>query len=736
MNNPYLPAPVYEMPARQPARALNHLTTLYAGRWLIAGTAAACLLGGVSYALLTRPVYRSDILIQVEPSPIETQSTSGDPKLTPEIKPDTTSEIQVLNSRMVVSSAVENLKLYIESTPRYLPLVGWWLATRTDRLSRPLPGGYVHGAEQIDVTTFDVPASWQGKPFVLTLGKDNAYTVTEATGWGEPSLTLHGKVGLPLHAETARGPVDLLVRSAAGEPGASFTLRRYSESATTEWLQKTMAIAERGKQSSIIGVTLDGVDPVRDSRILNEVGKAYVEQNVRRRSEEADKSIRFLDEQLPQLKKQLEESESRYNEFRAQQGTVDTSQEARALLQQAVETETRLVDLRQKRQELTTQFTEKHPALQAIDGQLQQAQAALSVIQARTRKLPLLEQRVLQLQRNLQVDTDLYTNRLNARQQLTLVRAGKVANVRLIDAATPPETPIKPRRGVAVGGSLLTGVLLGMFLAVLRRRVVGAVHDRDEIEIATGLPVYATVPRSRLPGERRPALQRLTGAHDRAPTPDAAIESLRSFRTTLQFSLASAPNRVVLITGPTAGIGKSFVAGNLAALAAASKRRVLLIDADLRNGALHKRFHVDRGPGLAEVVAGSRQLDEVVHRNVSHGLDFLPTGWQTSGPSELLLQPELAALIQSVSTRYDMVVLDGPPLLPVADALVLGRMAGTVFMVARHRVSTLDQIDESARRLAQADVAVRGVIFNDFRGSTQRYSYAYGADEANPAAPA
>jgi len=121
---------------------------------------------------------------------------------------------------------------------------------------------------------------------------------------------------------------------------------------------------------------------------------------------------------------------------------------------------------------------------------------------------------------------------------------------------------------------------------------------------------------------------------------------------------------------------------------------------------------------------------------VAHGLDFLSTGALTAGPSELLLQPELSALVQRVAAQYDMVVLDGPPLLPVADALVLGRLAGTVFMVARHRVTTVEQIDESTRRLAQASVAVRGVIFNDFTGTLHRYSYAYGATEGHPGAPA
>lgn len=731
MNNLNLSGQTYE-PLMRPSPSvhpLHHLNTLYGGRWLIIGSTLLFLLIGMAYASFTRPVFRSDMLIQVEQNPNESKSTSGDVSSMFDVKTDATAEIEVLKSRMVMSRAVENLKLYIEASPRYVPVIGWWLAARSGSLSKPLPGGYVHGTESIDVGTFNVPDQWYGKRFVLTLGRDGAYTLTQSGLTGSTNIELHGKLGQMLHADTPQGRFEVLVDKVSGEPGASFVLKRNSEVTTTEWLQKAVAISEKGKQSNIIGATLDGTDPVGDSQILNEIGKAYVYQNVQRKSEEADKSIRFLDAQLPQLKTQLETSESRFNAFRAAHGTVDTSQEGTALLQQSVDAQARVLELKQKREELMTRFTEKHPALQAIDAQLQDATGALTAVLARTKGLPILEQGVLQLQRDVQVDTDLYTNLLNTRQQLTLVRAGKVGTVRMIDPATPPETPIQPRRSVAIGGSLISGLLVGIALAVFKRRVVGAIEDPQEIEMATGLIVYATVPRSRMNSyARRDGVEKTSDALvlSHAFTHDAAIESLRSFRTTLQFSLLEAPNRVVLITGPTAGIGKSFVSANLATLAGASNKRVLLIDADLRKGVLHQHFQLERAPGLSEVIVGTHQFDDVLQRNVSQGLDFLSTGGVALNPSELLLQPELADLIGRVASQYDMVVIDGPPLLLVADALVLGRMAGTVFVVARHGITTVPEIGESARRLAQADVAIRGVIFNDFRGGPGRYGYAYG----------
>jgi tyrosine-protein kinase Etk/Wzc len=274
------------------------LGALYDGRRLILGSMLVCLILGVAYAIFTRPVYRSDILFQVEQSPGESKSNSNDPSSVFDLKTDAATEIEVLKSRRVMSRAVEDMKLYIDAVPRYVPLLGWLLAENAESLSAPLPGGYVYGTERIDVATFDVPERFYKKRFMLTVDRDGAYTLQQSGLLGAKGPELHGRVGQALHANTPNGPIDVLVRDIAAEPGARFALTRYAQAEATEWLQKTVAIAEKGKQSNMIGVTLDGTDPVKDGQILNELGDAYITQNTQRKSEEADKLIRFLDEQL------------------------------------------------------------------------------------------------------------------------------------------------------------------------------------------------------------------------------------------------------------------------------------------------------------------------------------------------------------------------------------------------------------------------------------------------------
>ncbi|KVQ64887.1 polysaccharide biosynthesis tyrosine autokinase [Burkholderia territorii] len=704
---------------------------LYGGRRLILCTALAGALIGAVYALCAAPVYRTDILFQVEQSPTDSKSTSptGDPSSVFDLKTDASTEIEVLKSRAVLDRAIDSTNLAVDARPHYLPLIGWRLVNAADGVSSPLPGGYVYGTERIDVPTFDVPKRLLGKRFALTIADDGAYTLQRIGWFGRTGPAWQGRIGQPLHVETPQGPLDIFVRGVAGKPGARFDLTRYSDEEATAWLQKNALISERGKQSNMIGVTLDGTDPVHDSRVLNAIGDAYLAQNTQRKSEAADKLIRFMDAQLPQLKAQLEKAEGRFNAFRASHGTVNTSDEALALRQQSVDIETRVQTLQQRREELLTRFMPKHPAVVAVDAQLSDAQRSLDTTRKQIQQLPAVEQGVLQLQRDVAVDTALYTNLLNTRQQMILARASKTGTVRIVDTAKVAEQPIGPHRGVAVIAMLMLGLLAGAAIVIVRQRVVGTIGDAEEIEWTTGLPVFATVPHS--PVAAQAELRPKGGRRDvRAPVSpvavqDAALESLRNFRAALQLSMPDASNPVVLISGPTTGVGKSFVAGNIASLVGAAKRRVLLIDADLRKGSLHERFRYSRAPGLSDVVAGTHKLDEAIKRGVVPGLDFIAMGSVVPDPGELLLQPALAELIGQVASRYDMVVIDGPPLLPVADALVLGRLAGTVFLVARSGVTTLAELEESARRLEHARIDVRGVVLNDYKGAPGRYDYGY-----------
>jgi tyrosine-protein kinase Etk/Wzc len=432
---------------------------------------------------------------------------------------------------------------------------------------------------------------------------------------------------------------------------------------------------------------------------------------------------------MPVLKQQLEQAEARLNQFRNQHGTVDLGEEARLALQRSAAAKLRRADLEQKRAELLNRFTVDHPSVIGINQQLREVNNEIRESNDQIRNLPMVEQDVLRLSREVKVNTDLYTALLNTAQQLRLVTLGKTSSVRLVDTAMVPEKPISPNRPKIIGLGVLLGLFCGVLTAFARKALQGAIDDPSEIEKMLGVPVHVTIPHSKLQAdlfEEVSAKSKRLPLLARSASGDVAIESLRNFRTALQFALEQARNNIVLIAGPTSGMGKTFVSVNLAALLAASGKRVLLIDADFRNGHLHRYFELGRQSGLSDYLGGAVRVEQMINRAVLENLDFIPTGSLPPNPAELLTKPAFASMLVQLSAQYDVVLIDATPILPVADTLIIGAQVGSIYIMARAGVTTPGEIYESISRLALAGLRPNGVIFNDLSLRPGRYSYGYG----------
>lgn len=706
---------------------LDLLDVVIDQKWVIGAVTAAALVAGGGYALTATPIYEANTLIQVEDvkgNPLG--GMMGEAGSLFDIKSQATAEIEILRSRLVVGQAVSNLQLDLAVAPKYAPVLGQWLARKATEPSNPGflgMSGYVTGNESLQVARFDVPKALEGQTFSVVLTA-TGYSLRSADGQalGEAAF------GAPLAFTLMGHAGELLVASAVGRPGAEFLVGKKSHLQVTEGLQQQLKIAEQGKQSGVLRASLQGADPELASRILNEIGQLYVRQNVERKAAEAEKSITFLNTQLPDLKKQLEASEGKFNQFRSTQGTFDLNEEAQTFLKQTVDLQVKVLELQNKRKELATRFTAQHPSMQALDSQITALQQQIGGLEGRAKKFPAVEQDLLRLTRDVKVSNELYTNLLNSFQQLRLVKEGKVGNVRIVDTAVAPERPVKPQRGLVLALSGVLGLLGGLGLAFVRNSLRAGIKSAEQIEQELGLNVFATVPKSAMqPALDLDAKAKKPGTHLLATVKpdDAAIESLRSLTTSLKFAMLDAANRIVLVSGPTPGIGKSFTSANFAAVLAAAGQRVLLVDADLRKGHIHQFFGLERGAGFSELVAGSHSLAQVMHPQVAPNLDFISTGALPPNPAELLMSPSTAALLKSLEAEYDIVLIDTPPVLAVADTAVIAPQAGTVFLVARAEQSTLGELQESIKRLAQAGVQVKGGIFNGLDLSKRRYGYGY-----------
>lgn len=709
---------------------MSYMDVLLGNRLVIAAMAVLAILAGAVYYLLTPPVYQSDIAVQVEEeTPTAAKSILGDVSAIFDVKQAASGEMEILRSRLVVGQAVDAFRLYVQARPDYFPVIGEWIAKRRDNLGLPpawtdaLPGRYAWGGERIVVGHIDVPDALQGKKLRVVALASGMYELVDPVN----KMRFEGLVGRPERFEVPGGAIEIQIDTLEARPETHFSVVRNSRLEAIGALQERMGIFERGRQSNVIGVTLQGSDPVLTAAVLNEIGQVYVQQNTNRKTAQAEKSLTFLDQQLPILKKQLEDSESRYNALRNARGTIDLGEEAKLVLGQSVEAQNRIFELRARRQELATRFARSHPGIEAVDRQIASLQGDLNKLNARIRELPDLEQDVVRLTRDVKVSTDLYTALLNNAQQLRMIRAGKVGNVRVVDTALPAERPLSPKAPMVFGVALLAGLVLGVIIAFVRNAMFGGLTDPDEIERYTGLPVLATVPfselqnrlwrRARRKNSRIPALL----AQSNGSTPP--IESLRSFRTVLQVAMRDAPNNVVVFTGPIPGVGKSFLSANFAFIQAAVGKRVLLIDADFRRGALNRYFATPAENGLFEVLAGAIPLASATRRNVMNGVDFIPTGKVTFDPSELLASERFSACLRALADDYDMIIVDTAPVLSSSGAAVVGAHASTVMLVVRSGMNTVGEIREAAKRLEQVGAPLAGVVFNGLKLQSPRLGY-------------
>ncbi|MEM5314224.1 polysaccharide biosynthesis tyrosine autokinase [Paraburkholderia sp. JHI869] len=728
-----LPIPKNEAPDNDELDLIGVLDVLVEYRWTIVKIFLSCVLLATAFAFLFPPRYQADISVQVEDGTgmAAAQSLLGNVSSLFDYNSPTSAEQQIMASRLVVTSVVDELHSYIIVRPSRFPLIGDFISRFNDTIGTAGilgVGGWAWGTESADIARFDVPRRVLDDSFSLTALPGGRYRLS---GW-DLDTPVTGRVGELEAFSTSYGPITLLVKSINADPGVKFKVVRKSRLETINTMQDALDIEEKIKSSGVLIATLKGTDPVFVRDQLKAVGHYYVKQNLDRKSAEAAQSLEFLNTQVPILKQRLETAEARYTRLREKEGSIDLSEEAKVVLQQMADATTRMLELKQKRDQLASRFTDTYPDVVALDAQIATLKAQQSAFDAQVKRMPNTQQDAMRLMLDVKINTDLYTALLNNVQQLELIKAGKTGTVRVVDSPVVPEDVAFPNRPVTIAVGALLGLLLGIGFAFVHNFLFAGVAEAAEIEAQTGLSVYATIPESKLQPQighdHAPGLvvrKLLADAHPDEP----AVESLRSLRTALEFAMLNARNNIVLICGPTPGVGKSFVSANFGVLLAKSGKRVLVIDADLRRGYLHQHFGVKRERGLSDVVTGAIALDEAVQRELLPNLDFISTGTLPPNAAELLAHRRLQEVLEACAAKYDCVIVDSPPVLAVTDAAMIAPYCGTVMLVARAVRTRGAELVECVKRFAQVGVPVAGALLNgiDPNSGRQAYGRKYGA---------
>ncbi|NUF62063.1 polysaccharide biosynthesis tyrosine autokinase [Acinetobacter bereziniae] len=688
------------------------------------------LICALLYLRVASPVYSTDAMVQVEDGKSAASAALlGGLKDIPGglgQKSPADAEIEILNSRLVLGKVIKDLNLDIQIQDNADTFLHRLISKDKTKLTYTAQAvDFQKNQSSFSILKLDIPEYYDDKKLVLKFLDKNQFSLIY-----QDQVVFKGNLNQLNQTQDNKGLWSVQINSSTPFQ-QDFTITKLALPSAMKMIQANYSVAEKGKMTGVIGLNYNGNDQQHITQVLNHILGVYHQQNIERKTLESKQTLSFLDQQLPELKQQLEESEIKFNKFREQYNTVDVTQESELMLKQNVELEKMRIELKQKQAEYSAKYTPDHPLMTEINAQLAAIQKKSTELNQAIKRLPETQRLYLQLYRDVKVNTELYTSLLNSYQQLKIVKAGEIGNVRIIDTAVEPVKPIKPRKLIILILSIFVGGFIGVMIALLRNMLSSGIKDSSRIENELDLPVYATVPRSPIQESRVQLLKKKKSIPILAVKngEDIAIESLRSIRTTIHFALNNAKNNIIAISGPAPEIGKSFISTNLAAIFAQGNKKVLLIDADIRRGYLHKYFDHDTAPGLTEYLTNQSSLEQcIVHSSTVSHLDFLPRGKNQGNAAEMLSSPRFSELLSLLSQQYDHIIIDTPPILAVTDGIIISQFAGVNLVVARYAKTQMKELELTVNRFEQAGSKVNGIILNDVQataGGNYGYNYAY-----------
>ena len=685
-------------------------------KYKIIASGSVGLLLAMVYLIVTSPVYEANALVQVEADK-QNQILGDMQSLLGGASTKSDAEINLARSRMVLGRTVENLKTDEVITYKTLPVIGLF--------SQP----EVKASSALGVNVFSVTPDYENEIFILTYHGGDKYTILVPEVKKKAAIAIDGEVGKLI----SYNGILLNVKNIKSASGQNFQLIKQSKLKAIEEIKNNLSIGDVGKDTGILAFNFVGTDKEKIQIVLNSVVRNYEHQDKEFGVLSAGRSLDFIEKQLPVIKASLRESEDKLNEFRHKNATLDLSLEAQSVMQNLTKIESELTSIDTKEAEVSELFTKDHPSYQALIEKKKVLQKAKDDLVKRVAAMPQLQQDVIRLTRDVEIEQQVYMQLLNKQQEFSIMKASNAGNVRIVDTAVTLEEPIKPKKPLIL--LLLTMgfaaiATLYFIIKSLFNRGVNGTEAFDQI----GVDVLASIPLS-LVQKNKDGLFVKTNKKKNARTDfllaqnlptDPAVEAIRALRTSVYFTLMDAKNNVLMVSGATSSVGKSFVSTNLAVVMAQSAKKVLLVDSDMRKGYVHEMLHQPIGSGLSDVLSGVMSFNEAIRTTEIEGLDFVSRGDVPVNPAELLMKANLETLLAEVSGRYDYVILDAPPIMAVTDAAILGQQAGTTIIVARYGLTTEQDIENCVVRFANSNVVVKGAILNGVEKSANNY-YAYEA---------
>ncbi|WP_201551145.1 polysaccharide biosynthesis tyrosine autokinase [Psychrobacter sp. DD43] len=712
------------------------------------------LIIGILYSRYVNPTFKSDALIQIDQ---KSQSISAlGSNISDLVSAESSkaqTETELIKSRMVLKPVVDLLHLDIRLSD---PAVGKFdrIKSNTTTVQVNIPEGVTLKTSdgQVQISQFNVSKAYLNRSFTLVRSnKSDGFLLSN--GFDD----FKGQIGQAHVFKGVDGIIEITVNDLpVNDHGINIV--KLSLQNATESIKSALSVVEKGQQTGIVELSMTGNSQEQVSLVLKEIILSYIAQNESRGSEETTRTLSFMESQIPILKQKLEASQVVFNRFREKYGTIDIGQEAALLVGEKSQIDSQLNELKLKKADLTTYYTEEHPLVIQINDQLKVLNNRKQEINSKVAGLPEVQREFLQRSEDVEINKEIYLTMLKNYQQLKIVKAGEVGYVRIIDLPINTYRTIAPKKLLIWVLATLLGTMLGTMLVLVKNMLRNVVKDPERLEAKTGVPVIATIPRSpvltRFSKKKSP--NRLLAYADNN---SLSYEAIKSLRTNLMFGMPSQGRagqraKVILITGESPGVGKSFISSNLTEVFAQLDKKVLIIDADMRLGELHKVFNMDQHNGLADyltqdtthlsrdktqlvkidAVQESGHLATFIHSTGIDNIDFMPRGEHPRNPASLLANGSFDHLMTELNLHYDYIIIDSPPILAASDAMILAQHADKVLMVTRYDDSIEGQLVYAVNQMNKANIQVDGIILNDVQQGimskySYHYSYAYGNNQ-------
>ncbi|HCJ2785037.1 TPA: polysaccharide biosynthesis tyrosine autokinase [Klebsiella pneumoniae] len=681
-------------------------------RKLIVSITAFFTLLALVYVVFSTPIYQADALIQVEQKQ-GNAILNNLSQMLPDSQPQSAPEIALIQSRMILGKTVDDLNLQTIIKKSYFPIFGRGFARLLgeNEGSLSISRLYVHNVGNDSVK------------LKLTVRDGKHYEIDFN------NKKINGYVGQLYENDDFSIKVDKM----DAKPGSEYNIYYESRLKAISDLQNTLSVADQGKDTGMLTISLTGEDPSIIERIVESISDNYLAQNIARQAAQDAKSLEFLNKQLPQVRSDLDIAEDKLNQYRRKNDSVDLSLEAKSVLDQIVNVDNQLNELAFRESEISQLYTKEHPTYKALMEKRKTLQEEKAKLNKKVSTMPETQQEILRLSRDVESGRAVYMQLLNRQQELSIAKSSAIGNVRIIDNAVTQPKPVKPKKVLIVLLGFVFGGVISICIVLLRVFLRRGIESPEQLE-ELGINVYASVPVAEIiskTASKKGTFTKKQNDFDKGllalvnPT-DLAIEAIRGLRTSLHFAMMESRNNLLMISGASPNAGKTFISSNLAAVISQSGKKVLFIDTDMRKGYAHKLFNVQPENGLSDYLSKRIELEKVIKQTSIAGLEFISRGMIPPNPAELLMHQRMGEFLNWANEHYDMVILDTPPILAVTDAAVIGNYAGTTLLVARFELNTTKEMTIAFKRFDQSGINVKGCILNGIvKKASSYYGYGY-----------